>query len=60
MLESIKKGADKMENDDKKQLTIRIDQTLFEKIEKLSKQESRKISSQIEYMLKKYLEIKES
>ena len=49
-----------MDNEDKKQLTLRIDQTLFDKIEKLSKQENRKISSQIEYMLKKYLEIKES
>jgi hypothetical protein len=56
----LKKGADKMDIEEKKQLTIRLDQTLFEKVERLAKQENRKIGPQIEYMLKKYLEIKES
>ncbi|MGI6156755.1 MAG: hypothetical protein ACOYEB_12665 [Enterococcus lemanii] len=49
-----------MDIEEKKQLTIRLDQTLFEKVERLAKQENRKIGPQIEYMLKKYLEIKES
>ena len=44
---------------EQKQVTLRIEKNLFEKIEKLAKKENRKISPQIEYMLKKYMEIKE-
>lgn len=48
-----------MDNEEKKQFTIRIDKTLFDKIEKLAKRENRSKVNQIEYMLKKYMEIKE-
>ena len=48
-----------MENDNKKQQTIRIDTNLFEKIEKLAAQEKKSITAQIEYMLSKYMEIRD-
>ena len=48
-----------MENEEKKQFTIRIDKSLFERIEKLAKKENRSKVNQIEYMLKKYMEIKD-
>jgi hypothetical protein len=48
-----------MEDSEKIQITIRIDKRLYEKIESLRKTENRMRSPQIEYMLKKYIEIRE-
>jgi Uncharacterized protein conserved in bacteria len=43
----------------KKQLTIRIDKSLYERISELAKKENRNKNGQVEYMLKKFMEIKE-
>ena len=48
-----------MDNKETKQITLRIDNKLYEKIMILCDKENRKISPQIEYMLKKYFEIRE-
>lgn len=47
-----------MNEDNKKQFTIRIDKDLFDQIEILAKEENRNRNLQIEYMLKKFMEIK--
>ena len=44
--------------DDIKQITLRIDMNLYEEIKKLSDSECRTVSQQIEYMIRKFLEIK--
>lgn len=40
--------------------SIRLTTELYKKVVELAKKEKRSISAQIEYMLEKYLEIKES
>ena len=41
-----------------KQITLRIDVDLYEEIKTLAESECRNINQQIEYMIKKYLDIK--
>ena len=38
----------------KKKITITLDEELIEKVEKLAEEEDRNLSSQINYILKKY------
>lgn len=47
-------------NDEVTQKTIKIEKTLLESIEKLAKESERDFSSQVRFMLKEYLRIKES
>ena len=44
--------------DNVKQITLRIEMNLYEEIKKLSEVECRTVSQQVEYMLKKFMEIK--
>jgi hypothetical protein len=44
--------------DDLKQLTVRIEMNLYNEIKMLADSECRNINQQIEFMLKKYMEIK--
>lgn len=46
-------------NNVKKHTTVRISEEIYKKIETLSKKEERTISSQINYILKDWLKIKE-
>lgn len=41
-----------------KQITLRIEKNLYEEVKNLAKSESRPVSKQIEYIIKKYLEIR--
>lgn len=41
-----------------KQVTLRLNQNLYDEIKKLAESECRPVSQQIEYMLKKYIEIR--
>lgn len=44
---------------DGKVKTIRMDEKLIEQIEKMAKDSERNFSSQVKYMLKKYIEMQE-
>lgn len=41
-----------------KQVTLRINQELYDEIKRLAESECRPVSQQIEYMCRKYLEIR--
>ncbi len=41
---------------EKKQITIRMTDEIFKKVEKISFKEKRSISMQVEYMIEKYIE----
>ena len=45
-------------NEELKQITLRIDMSLFKEIKNLADSECRNVNQQIEFMLKKYLDIK--
>mgnify|MGYP000398302760 FL=1 len=41
-----------------KQLTIRVEMSLYDEVQKLAVSESRSVSQEIEYIIKKYLEVR--
>ncbi len=44
--------------DDVKQITLRIKKNLYEEVKNLAESESRNINQQIEYIIKKYLDLR--
>lgn len=44
--------------DEIKQITLRLKMSIFEEVKNLAESENRNINQQIEYIIKKYLEIR--
>ena len=44
--------------DEIKQITLRLKKNLYEEVKKLSESENRNINQQIEYIIKKYLDLR--
>jgi hypothetical protein len=55
-LSTIKTRGDNM--DEIKQITLRLKQSLYEEVKNLAESESRNINQQIEYIIKKYLDLR--